>query len=311
MLSDESVARIDVFYSVAKLNDSALKLSDLSLLLNSEASLEQLEDAFARYPYLSAKYQLRSGFIFEKGAESPVQAEFEKNAQAQTNRTIASGLSRRLKRRECSIIAVSGSTSYNSVKRSDDLDLFCVTSNDSAWIFYTKALLLLRASRIFSPGLSRANVSCVMDSRFASELFGREQDALFARDGLNAVVLEGAAEYGRLLSRSSWMTKFFPRLYANRIGKANVVIGSKRPSILSRLANRFLFVTVGSYVRTKSMLENRRIAKRRIAQNQFVTLLGPDHCIFESYRYRRMRLMYAQMHPESRGTVSPARAAGR
>jgi len=46
MLSDESITRIDVFYSVAKLNDSALTLSDLSLLLGPEATPAELEQAF-------------------------------------------------------------------------------------------------------------------------------------------------------------------------------------------------------------------------------------------------------------------------
>jgi len=295
MLSDESITRIDVFYSVAKLNDSALTLSDLSLLLGPEATPAELEQAFESYPVLNSKYQLKSGFVFEKGSDMQVSAELAKKTLALRNTALASALVRRLRQRSCTVIAVSGSTSYNSVKLSDDLDLFCVTRDDSAWIFLTKALLLLRASRLASARFSSATISCVMDSRFAEEDFGREQDALFARDALNAMAIHGAGEYTQLLRRAGWIAKFFPRLYTERVGPPRVELPRRRQSVLTRIFNQFLFLTVGRYVKVRSLLENRRFARSGAWGRSFVAMLGPDHCIFESLRYKQMRKMYGRM----------------
>ena len=295
MLSDDSIDRIDVLFDVAKLNDAALSLGDLSLLLSSGATPSELEEAFERYPTLKSKYQLRSGFVFERGGDAVVSNELEKRTLATRNITLASSLSSSLRRGSSMVIAVSGSTSYGSVKRSDDLDFFCVTREDSAWIFFTRALLLLRALRLASPKYSSASVSCVMDFRFAEIMFEREQDALFARDGLRAIVLDGSAAYTELLRRAQWMTKYFPQMYANRVGPTGQTIPRDRPSPFVRLLNRFLFATVGRYVRIRSELENRRLARTGNEGRAFVTVLGQDHCIFESSRYRQMRQIYAGM----------------
>jgi hypothetical protein len=159
----------------------------------------------------------------------------------------------------------------------------------------TKALLILRASRVLSKRYSAASVSCVMDLGFAEQDFGKEQDALFARDGLNAIVIEGEGQYNGLLRRATWMSRFFPRLYARRSSSAASEEKRVPSTPLMRLSNLFLFHTVGRYVRIRSMLENRRISKYRVDGRSFVTIMGKDHCIFESLRYRRMRQIYRQI----------------
>jgi len=308
MLSDENISRIDLLFDVARLNDSPLSLGDLSLLLSTDATLAELEEAFARYPELK-KYELRSGYVLEKGSPRSIPEELKKEKQATRNTALAAALARRLWQRSCSVIAVSGSTSYGSVKQSDDLDLFCLTGVDEAWIFFTKALLLLRFTRLVSAGYSAANVSCVMDFRFAGNMFEREQDALFARDGLNAIVLEGRSEYDALLRKAKWMERFFPGLYASRVKSVRSAVVRSPPSSLTRLANLFFFVTVGRYVKVRSMLENRRLARSGDTGRAFVTMLGTDHCIFESQRYRRMRQIYRSLQssgPVPAGSDSPA-----
>lgn len=299
MLSDESISRIDLLYSVARFNDSALSLSDLRVLLKSETTEAELEDAFARSPTLSSKYQLRSGFVFEKGKNATVSRELEKRTLAVRNVVLGARLVQRLRGRGSVVIAISGSTSYESARESDDLDLFCVTQGDNAWIFLTKALLLVRASRLTSSQLSRACLSCVMDQNFAEKAFGSEQDPIFARDALNAIVLAGDEEYRALLLRGKWMRRLFPNLYATRTGSPMTPARRGRPSIKNRVANLLLFHTVGRYIQMKSMLENRRVAKYGDRGRLFETRLGHDHCIYESLRYRQMRKIYSRIESPS------------
>jgi len=298
MISDESISRIDLLYNVAKLNDSALSLSDLGVLLSSETTLRELEDAFASSPVLSSRYNLRSGFIFEKGKDSAVAAEVTKRMQALGNVGLGTQIAARLKGKGSVVMAIGGSTSYESVKETDDLDLFCITRADYAWIFLTRALLLLRASRLTSPELAKACLSCVMDQNYADRSFGSEQDPLFARDALNAIVLEGGEEYRRLLLKAEWMSKMFPRLYSSRSAPSEPPETKRNLSRINRVVNLFLFRTVGTYLKTKSMLENRRIAKYASRGRLFETRLGADHCIYESLRYRQMRELYRGLDPK-------------
>ncbi len=294
MLSEESISRIDVLYSVAKLNDSALSLKDLHVLLRAESTMADLEDAFVVSPTLSSKYQLQSGFVFEREGEPEVGRELIKRTYALQNVGIASELAKQLRRSGSRVIAISGSTAYASARASDDLDFFCIAENDSAWIFLTKALLLLRASRLASNRFSKACLSCVIDMRFAKTLFKREQDALFARDALTAIVIEGGGEYEGLLTDGAWMRGFFPRFYGQRVGPPGPSI-AKKPSVAKRVLNSFLFLTVGRYIAVKSMLQNRRLAGKGDDGRLFVAKTGEDHCIYESLRYRRLREMYRGM----------------
>jgi hypothetical protein len=295
-LNEESISRIDVLYSVAKLNDSALSLRDLSALLSAETSVTEIEEAFANSPTLRSKYMLHSGYVVEKDRSSAAAAELQKRRQALGNVVMGAQLASRLKGRGALVIAIGGSTSYESVKASDDLDFFCVTGVDNAWIFLTKALLLLRASRLTSHGASKACLSCVMDQRYAEAAFGREQDPLFARDALNALVLEGEGEYTSLLLKADWMRKMFPRLYAVRSGPPSMSADTDRRSVAGRVANRFLFYAVGTYLRIKCMLENRQLRRRRADRGRlFETRIGSDHCIYESTRYRQMREIYKEL----------------
>jgi len=307
MLSEDSISRIELLYSVARLNDSPLSLGELHTLLASDTSIVELEEAFASLPTLSTRYVLDSGFITEKGGADWA-AEVQKRRRAfRDNVATAERLAVRLGGRGASVIAVGGSTSYESVKESDDLDLFCVTRGDYAWIFLTKALLLLRASRLASGEVSRACLSCVMDQNYAVRAFSSEQDPLFARDALNAMVLKGNKEYAALLRRADWMKKIFPRLYFARsppAGSGALTVDSPvrtQSGTARRVANRFLFYVVGGYLRVKSMLESRRIWRDSGDRGRsFEARIGFDHCIYESLRYREMRAMYLNQLDQSR-----------
>jgi hypothetical protein len=134
-----------------------------------------------------------------------------------------------------------------------------------------------------------------MDQSFAEKAFGSEQDPIFARDALNAIVLTGNEEYDALLARASWMRRLFPHLYAARTGSVVTPERHVRPSVKDRVLNLLLFHTVGRYIRMKSMLENRRIAKYNDRGRLFETRLGYDHCIYESLRYRQMRRIYSRI----------------
>ncbi len=166
-------------------------------------------------------------------------------------------------------------------------------------MFLTKSLLLSRLFRISRKGAPRICFSYAVDQRFADKEFATSSDALFARDALTTLVIHGEESYKRLLKRASWISNYFPQLYKNRMGTRapEETHGMQRPPPRTRkFLNCLLWVLVGRYILTKSALLNRRFRKKGMSSSLFRVRLGPDHCIFESVRYSRLRAMYAQFN---------------
>jgi hypothetical protein len=205
-------------------------------------------------------------------------------------------------------LSVAGSTSYKTTSENDDIDIFCVTEKDSLWIYLTKALLLARVFKLVRPRSPRFCFSCVLDEEYARRLFASPSDALFARDALTAQVLRGSLFYDGLLRKGQWLSDYFPKLH--RLRKAQHVETPKEtgvtPSTVARKAlNHFLFLTVGNYVRLKSILLNRKFRKAGRPDSFFTIISSRDHCIFESQGYQKLRRIYSELKPYSAAHQSP------
>jgi hypothetical protein len=199
-------------------------------------------------------------------------------------------------------LSVAGSTSYKATSENDDIDIFCVTEKDSLWIYLTKALLLARVLKLVRPRSPRFCFSCVLDEEYARRLFASPSDALFARDALTAQVLQGSFFYDRLLRKGQWLSDYFPKLHRLRKAQQGETLEEMevtRPAVARKALNHFLFLTVGSYVRLKSILLNRKLRKTRRPDSLFMVISGRDHCIFESQSYQQLRRMYSEFKPYS------------
>lgn len=295
VIGQREQAQISAYCEIAKVNKSLLTLDELAELTGADATAEEFADAWRDNRFLASRFTLESGYVVERGKPDPASgamAEDENRGRAAQNAVRASELADLCRGRGVRLIAISGGNSYRSARRGDDIDLFCVTARDSMWLFMLKALLLSRLYRLIS-GSPPFCFSYVMEEERAYSEFSRQRDALFARDALSARVLVGEGFYRRLVGTAPWMKDYFPALYARRTsGEAPE---EKHASRGMAALNRLLYLTVGSYVRMKAAVLNRRYRLKGQSSAVFQASVGADHCVYESNRYRRLRRMYEEL----------------
>ena len=300
-LSERTVSNIKILCDIASSNGASLSVKDLLLLTSMDLTEDQLYRAWHENTFLSSRYTISAGVVVEKSSiEDKSQLEDEKREiterylRATSNVSYAQLFGAFLGKRLFKVLSISGSTSYFSVSKDDDLDFFCITQTDRMWLSFVKALVLARIFRLSVENSPWLCLSYVADERFAQFEFSGNRDALFARDAISARVITGDQNYENLLKENSWMAQYFPKLYALRI--KDVKKGNSpsqiNDSASSRFANLFLFYTAGSYVRLKSHLLNRRFMKNQKRSSLFRLRIGPDHCIYESADYVRLRGLY-------------------
>ncbi len=313
------IYEISFLAGIAKANGSLLSLKDLVALTRTNLSEEQLMSWWAITPELAGFYELKNGLIIERGNDYPWSAprildrEQEKRARAESYARYAREFASFCTGQETKLIAISGSTSYHTTSAADDLDIFCITKPDHLWLFLTKSLLLARFLQIFRRSEPRICFSYAVDQNFVINEFLRARDPLFARDALTTIVVHGQEFYEELLKKSSWISNYFPCLYQQRTNA--VRLEPEREKIASspsrRFLNALLLVLVGNYIAFKSAMLNRRLTKQRKFSSLFKARIGPDHCIFESVRYSKLRDMYLKLNetssPIQRGETLPTR----
>ncbi len=299
---------VGVILRAAQLHGTAVNLVDLSQLLQTRETPEELARAFESHPRLSRRYALREGFVVKRtGSYSSaadrdgIRDNFVANVRA------AKWLTSRLGG-EAVLVAVSGSTSYKTASRKDDVDLFCVTRPGTMWVFLARALILTRLSKLFDRSRAPICLSCVMDESYARKLFSADRGALFARDALVAEVVLGRDQYDSLLESAPWVGRYFPRLYALRRSPGRQRKDAKGAgSAWTKVANLLLFITLGSYIRAKARLHNNLLAKQGNDLYLFQVRIGLDHLIYESDKYIRLREMYDEIQPiprEANGQIT-------
>jgi hypothetical protein len=303
-LPGRTVFDIRVLSEIAKANQSIISLRDIASL-STNLSEKQLEAVWSVTPELSSRYELRDGLVLEKEKESlrldqsALKREREKRARAESFANFAREFASLCKNRRTALIGISGSTSYGAASETDDLDLFCITKPDFLWVFLAQSLLLSRIFHFLRRDAPRICFSYAADQTFAEREFTAPKDALFARDALTTRVIHGGGYYRGLLSKGSWISSYFPHRYKQRTDTPDTVKGlTMEPSASSpahQFLNLLLLTLLGNYIATKSALLNRRLRKQGKLGSLFRVRIGPDHCIFESVRYTRLRSMYHQL----------------
>ncbi len=300
-ISQQDVKRIAILCNVAKVNRAMLTLKDVLSLTTLDASEEELEMLWSSNEALNSAYSVNSGFISEKNPSvdhklKNLVTNLQDNNRADKNFKQARRLTSFIRSPSVRLVAVSGSTSYDSARRDDDVDLFCVTRKNEMWFFMVKTLLLARISRLGHRAEPSVCFSCVMDEGRAIEEFTEAKDPLFARDALTAKPLHGLEYLQGLLTRAAWMKNFYPKLYLSKLDGRRVhsINNDSGSSEIKRILNSYLFYVVGRYIRLKSNLLNRRFTKEGKVSSIFATRVGEDHCIYESVRYRQLREIYSK-----------------
>jgi hypothetical protein len=299
---------IGILCEVARQNGATLNLKEIIDLTSLDIGEEELENAWNRSEYLSARYKIVCGQISQKNRPSLRQTEdVERYTRAKSNLDYARKFALLFQAEEnLELLSVSGSTSYGSVSDRDDLDFFCIAKDDSLWLFLSKALIrgrLFRARERESPDLC---FSYVIEESNARKLFSRAGDGLFARDAINAIVLKGEAFYGGLLRQNKAIASYFPKMYDTRVSELSKRQNCRQPSassvkfsIIHKIANRVLQYTLGNYIRFKSQLLNRKFANAGDDSRIFKIKIDKGSCLFESNDYLELRRKYADFESVS------------
>jgi hypothetical protein len=315
----DEVSRVELLLAIARAKGSLLSAKDIDELTGLFPAGADLGSIWNQIPSLDSRFEVKGGLLVERkvsnnqASSGAIEDQKWRRARAERYIEYAREFSLFSGKTWIRVLSVAGSTSYKATSENDDIDFFCVTEEDSLWIYLTKALLLARIFRLVRPGSPRFCLSCVLDENYARRLFASPNDALFARDALTAQVLRGSLFYDGLLLRGQWLSDYFPKLYGLR--KAQHVgtfedTNVTRPIVARKALNHFLFLTVGYYVRLKSILLNRKLRRAGRLDSLFRVISSPDHCIFESKSYLALRRIYGEFKPYSAEYPSPEKARG-
>jgi hypothetical protein len=312
LLSDREVSTILLFCEVARENGAAIFLKDLSVLASTNCSEEDLANSWKDCELLSSRYEIVSGLVLEKTrSKNPVETRGKmdaRRARANSNIIFANQLEKMFERGRAlfEVLSISGSTSYLSVSETDDIDFFCMTKTGSMWGAFVRALLLARAFRLSRKDAPWICLSYVADETFVRKEFSEHQNGLFARDALSTLVIRGENRFLKLLRENGWMASYFPKLYGFRVNEAEDTPEQANSSgLLGKIMNLFLYYTAGSYIKLKSYLLNREFLRDRRFSSLFQLRIGPDHCIYESADYLRLKQLYASLGKNDLKSTGP------
>jgi hypothetical protein len=304
VLTSVEEKNIDILCEVARSNGDVLSLQDLIGLASLRTDEKELQDALLRSKFLSEKYIVADGAIIAPKYHSNqnfLRKKGDRRARALYNTNSGRGFSSFFNRdKYLRLMSISGSTSYLSAAEGDDLDFFCITSDNYLWIFIAKALLLARIYRLRNEKAPVFCFSYVLAESRARDNFRSQRDGLQARDTLSAIVLHGEDYYRDLLRGNPWLSTFFPLKYEQRLRGTtpnhmagdSKISSPKREQVHSKILNFFLYVIVGNYIRTKSYLTNKRL-KSSYGGRIFRAVIEKDRHVFESDSYLELRRVYA------------------
>jgi hypothetical protein len=313
----DEVSRVELLLTIARAKGSLLSAKDVDELTDLVPAGADVGSIWKQTPSLDTRYEVKGGLLVEKrtssnlGSSGAIEDQKWRRARAERYVEYAREFSLLSGKTWIRVLSIAGSTSYKATSENDDIDIFCVTEKDSLWIYLTKALLLARVFKLVRPGSPRFCFSCVLDEDYARRLFASPNDALFARDALTAQVLRGSLFYDGLLQRGQWLSDYFPKLH--RLRKAQHIgtfedTNITRPTVARKALNHFLFLTVGYYLRLKSILLNRKLRRIGRLDSLFRVISSPDRCVFESQSYQALRRIYSEFKPCSAEYPSPEKA---
>lgn len=295
-IDEREIDRIVLLYELASNKDRNLSIERLASLIPFFSEPELLS-LLSSSDALKSRYAIHHGQIIRRFPEDNISKK-----RAIINLKIAESFLRYCYSVNAKVLAVSGSNSYLSASADDDIDIFCITERNTLWPFIARALIFARLYRLIKRSYPQITVSCAMDSEYAINQFIKPKDLLFARDALSTKVMKGHGYYRRLLERSAWIKKMYPVEYKNKVEELGhyPIADIGRMSLLSYILNRLFYILVGGYIRLKSYILNRRLAKEKRYTSIFRLKIGYDHLIYESSFYVVLRRLYSLIKDENR-----------
>ncbi|MDV3292804.1 MAG: hypothetical protein LYZ70_00865 [Nitrososphaerales archaeon] len=297
-LDERDVDEILAYVRIAELHGAPLSLADALRLTSVQLSEEGLAEAWERTSSLSSLYPLLSGQIVPKanlaqnGTDAFSTNLEESRRRVEANVRVAKQVERLFAWEKLRMFSVSGTNSYDFARGHDDIDLFCITRNDTLWLFMLKALLVVRFYEFFRKDLPRLCFSYVVDEANARKEFRSPKDRLFARDALNLKVISGQDFYLSLMADARWMQDWFPRIYRMAARPSSDYFPVDESSSVGRIINRILYRVVGPYLRLKSILDNAKNGRRGKAQFVNRVRIGEGYILHESKKYQELRGLY-------------------
>jgi hypothetical protein len=284
---------------IAAASGALLTIKDLVELLAIDATEEELEESISSDASLASKVFVEDGLAMLTTPGSDLKGTQEAIGEAKKRRrraianVEAATVFARLFSNDAVFVAVAGTNSYLSAAEGDDIDYYCITKTDGMWAFMLKALILSRIRSLVRRTSPPMCFSYVMDERQAWDSSARPKSAVHARDTLTAKVISGGSTYRAILENESWMRSYFPAVYDRRLGETgprrDIYRFSRRGS---RVANEWLFLTLGSYLALKAWIVNRRLAKEGRSDAIFKTWIEPGRLEYASRRYVELGKMY-------------------
>lgn len=285
-LNEKEVQRIILIYELISSNQKRVSVDEVQRFFPKLG----LSSLLVSTPYFNSNFSIVDGYIIRNnnldGSNNRI--------RAMINLKIADNFSRYCKSNFIKVFAVSGSTSYLSASWNDDIDIFCISKRDAMWLFIFKALIYARIFRWIRKNYPPICISCVMDEVYALRSYTIPKDSLYARDALATKVLIGKNNYATLLQKSRWMERFFSREYNSKLKELGIdeLTNGKETKIGLRFLNALVYILLSRYIKLKSGILNRQLAKKGMQSAIFEVKSGIDHLMYESAFYVTLKRFY-------------------
>ncbi len=285
--------RIVFFVSVAQSNNAAISLEDLFNLMPADQvhSVGELEGIIREC--LGETLLVEAGYVVMRGAlelvETTRMAQLESAKKIQQVKSFVDSHHKLFT--NALVVAVSGSASYGSARKGDDVDIFLVTRNGALWSTLFKILLYIRARRILRvdpENTSNLCFSVVFTKRGFDELLKSRSDPLSARELINLKPVKGAETLSWYLANTKWIKAYYPRFsLPSPRGHPPIVFDGKQDDTP-------ISILLGAYLTIVAKFRNTLFRLQGRDQDVFRVVKSKDKLIYESRRYVDLRARYLE-----------------
>ena len=295
-------ARLHALVEIASINGYAISIKEILLMLPKGQDCQGIKKIIKDNNDLFHSLIINNGFLAKKGFEKF----FDK-------RTISEKISLEylIKAKNFSkivmqycpyvkLIGVSGSVSYHSATRSDDIDLFLITNKRRLWISMLKILLLARVFKLKAV-LNGLRLDFCLSYAKDVKVFGNDllsnKTPLFAREFLSVHILKGLIYYKKMLKQWKWIQKIFPEFYNYKLEKL-AQNKDESPSItkekknVNNVLDLLAYTILKVYLSFKSFQLNLRYRKNGRIKDLFKANISYNSLIYNSEKYRKIEKMY-------------------
>lgn len=290
-ISKSVLERIIFFVSVAQSNNAAISLRELLNLMPTDQvhSADQLKDIIREC--LGETLLVEAGYVVTREAlklvETTRMAQLESAKKIQQVKSFVDSHHKLFA--DALVVAVSGSASYGSANKGDDVDIFLITKNGALWSTLFKILLYIRIRRILrvdSENISNLCFSVAFTKRGFEELLKSRSDPLSARELINLKPVKGGETLGWYLANTEWIKGYYPSFSSPSPRK-------QPPMALGRKQDDTpLSILLGAYLATVAKLRNTLFRLQGRDQDVFRVIRSKDRLIYESHRYVELRTRY-------------------